>query len=307
MTDHEPEAAGPAGVRRRPPKPQVDTSKPQSARMYDYYLGGKDNYPVDRAAAEQVLTAFPNLRYGALANRRFLTRAVRDLVGAGIDQFLDIGTGIPTSPNTHQVAQGLNPAARVAYADNDPIVLAHAQALLVSTPQGRTTYIEGNLKKPGTILESAELAEVIDFDRPVAVMLLAVLHFVEDGEGAYEIVRTLMDAMPSGSHLVLSHATNEFAPEEWARVHATYKASGISGQIRDRPEILRFFDGLEMLEPGLQVIHRWRPDPAPADPTSREDGPDDEAPAPPADPFAGYSADQLDAMISGYAGVARKP
>ncbi|ABW12495.1 protein of unknown function DUF574 [Parafrankia sp. EAN1pec] len=180
--------------------------------MYDYYLGGKDNFPADREAAEQVIGTFPSVRALARQNRSFMTRATRYLAGEmGIRQFLDIGTGIPTSPNLHEVAQSLVPAARVVYADNDPIVLAHARALLASSPQGRTVYLDADLRDPESILDSPQLRETLDLTQPVALSLVAILHFIK-GDEPYAIVRRLLDALPAGSYLVLTHGTADLDP-----------------------------------------------------------------------------------------------
>ncbi|WP_261566957.1 SAM-dependent methyltransferase [Frankia gtarii] len=246
--------------------------QPHSARMYDYYLGGKDNFPADREAAEDALAAFPSAVVMARENRAFMVRATSYLAAeVGVRQFLDIGTGIPTSPNLHEVAQAAAPDARVVYADNDPIVLAHARALLASTPQGRTAYLDADLRDPARILTAAELRNTLDLTRPVAVSLIAILHFVPDGDAdPYAIVRLLVDALAPGSYLVLTHATGDFDPAALEMV-AKYQKRGITAQARTRLEIARFFDGLELVEPGVQVVHRWRPDPtAPSELTDAE-------------------------------------
>jgi hypothetical protein len=228
--------------------------------MYDYYLGGKDNYPADRAAAEQVGALFPAIGTMARQNRSFMVRAARYLAAeAGVRQFLDIGTGLPTSPNLHEVAQGEAPEARVVYADNDPLVLTHARALLTSTSAGRTAYVEADLADPESILGCPVLADTLDLSRPVALSLIAILHFFPDEKEPYAIVSRLMDALPAGSYLMLSHATGDFDPAV-SRVADSYRAQGIAGQLRSRVEVARFFDGLELVDPGLVVAHRWRPD-----------------------------------------------
>ncbi|MFD8590054.1 SAM-dependent methyltransferase [Streptomyces sp. NPDC059637] len=269
-----------------PAREPVDlrTDRPHSARMYDCYLGGKTNYPADREAVGKVLAANPTVIIAARANRAWMNRVVRYLAEReGVRQFLDIGTGIPTSPNLHEIVQGVAPEARVVYADNDPIVLAHAQALLRSTPEGRTAYLDADVRDPRRILTAPELLRTLDLDRPVALSMAALLHFVPDDQGAQDIVKTLVDALAPGSFLVLSHATGDFAPEEWARTVETYRASGTDAQVRSREEVARFFDGLELLEPGVVMPHQWRLD-VDASPLVLQD-----------------------AEVSGWVGVARKP
>ncbi|MFJ2775346.1 MULTISPECIES: SAM-dependent methyltransferase [unclassified Kitasatospora] len=233
---------------------------PHSARMYDYYLGGLTNFAADREAAGQALAVAPWLRAAARANRAFVHRSTRALARAGIDQFLDIGTGIPTSPNLHEVAQRIHPQARVVYADNDPIVLSHAQALLTGTPEGRTAYVAADVTDPAALLASPRLRETIDLTRPVGLSLNALLHFVPDALGAYEIVEHLKDSLVPGSALVMSHVTPEFAPEEVARLVRVYEAGGTAAQARTRSEFTRFFDGWAFVAPGLVPTPRWRPD-----------------------------------------------
>ncbi|BCJ49056.1 hypothetical protein Asp14428_05310 [Actinoplanes sp. NBRC 14428] len=259
----------------------LDTGRPHPARVYDYLLGGKDNFAADRAAAAEGLKVNPNAATAPLQNRAFLRRAVRFLAAeAGVRQFLDIGTGLPTSPNVHEVAQGVRPGARVVYVDNDPIVLTHARALLTSTPEGRTAYVDGNLYDVDGILGSPELTGTLDLREPVAVLLLAILHFLDDDADPYAIVARLMDALPAGSYLVLSHITADHDPESWARFAEIMRRQGITTRLRDRPEVARFFTGLELVEPGVVPILRWRPD-----------------------------ADEplTDAQVALYGGVARKP
>lgn len=248
--------------RDEPQGPPADlrTDVPSSARMYDYYLGGKDNFEVDRQAAEQVINAFPAIKETTLANRAFLGRAVRYAAGRGLRQFLDIGTGIPTQANTDQVAHEAAPDARVLYVDNDPMVLRHADALMAQADSGkRTRVLLGDLREPEAIL--AEARQLLDFSEPVALMLVAVLHFVHDGERPHEIVRTLVDALPSGSLLILSHATGDFMPKESLDVHRDVYTRATS-PFSDRPEaeVAAFFDGLELVEPGLVQLPWWRPD-----------------------------------------------
>jgi hypothetical protein len=238
----------------------LKTDQPHSARMYDYYLGGKDHFPTDREAAEQTLTVFPNARIAAQANRAFMIRTTRYLAGqVGIRQFLDIGTGIPTSPNLHEAAQGIAPDARVVYADNDPIVLTHARALLASTPAGRTAYLDADLHHPESILDAPELRATLDLTRPVALSLIATIHFFPDSEDPHAILDRLLQALPSGSHLTLTHATADY-DEGMERVAAAYRANGIPAQQRGRADVARFFDGLDLIDPGIQIVHRWRPD-----------------------------------------------
>jgi S-adenosyl methyltransferase len=244
----------------------VDTSKPHPARMYDYYLGGKDSYPVDWEAAERVISLFPEIGFGARINRAFMNRACRLLAERGMSQFLDIGTGIPTAPNLHQVVQEITPAARVVYVDNDPIVLRHAEALLRSTPEGVTRYIEADAREPEKIIEGAR--RVLDFDQPIALSMVALLHFLSDEHRPYELVKGLVDALPSGSHLVLSHVTGDFAPETWDRIVAIYRDSGVPAQVRSRTEFARFFEGLELLDPGVRMATAWHPAPN-QDPTTQ--------------------------------------
>ncbi|MFB7248715.1 hypothetical protein CW362_31425 [Streptomyces populi] len=245
----------PAELRRR-----IDTTRAHPARVYDVFLGGKDNYPVDRNAAAAALAANPRGYLDVRHNRDFLRRAVTALAAeGGVRQFLDIGTGLPTQENVHQIAQRITPDARVVYVDNDPVVLAHARALLTSGPEGRTDYIDADLKEPKRILEQA--AETLDFERPVALVLVAVLHFVEDAE-AYPIVRGLVDALPSGSRVVISHLTEDLNAESIRAVQRTFTERGFTFVLRSRAEVERFFtdNGLVLDEPGVVPAHRWRPD-----------------------------------------------
>ncbi|MER5350915.1 SAM-dependent methyltransferase [Kitasatospora sp. NPDC002551] len=234
---------------------------PHPARMYDYYLGGKDNFPSDREAAERALAANPEFRSTARANRAFLTRAVRCVADLGITQFLDIGTGIPTAGNTHEIAQAVDPGARVLYVDNDPIVLAHARALMGGTAVGRTTVIQADLRRPAELLADAAAEKLLDLDRPTALVLAAVLHFVRDDEGPYEVVRTLLDALAPGSHLILSHGTADFLPSEVRdRVTGVYSKATAPLVGRTREQVRAFLDGLEVLDPGVVTVPLWRPD-----------------------------------------------
>ncbi|RDG37621.1 SAM-dependent methyltransferase [Streptomyces corynorhini] len=246
----------------RTPKPQVDTSKPHPARVYDYLLGGKDNYVVDQEVGKQLPEAS---RRDSRLNREFMHRAVAWVAREGIAQFLDIGTGIPTEPNLHQIVQGIAPTSRVVYTDNDPIVLRHAEALLISTAEGVTDYIEADVRRPGEILDHAR--GILDFSRPVALSLIALMHFIADEDDPYGITRTLVDALPSGSVLVFSQGTADFQPQSLVgRVTHTYGKGGIALRLRTHAEVLRFFDGLDLVEPGLVTAPHWyRDTPAPAD------------------------------------------
>jgi hypothetical protein len=255
-----------------PEVPEIDTSKPHPARMYDYYLGGKNHFAADRETAEKGLAAWQAGRIAARENRAFLGRAVRFLVAeAGIRQFLDIGTGLPTTNNVHEVAQAVEPSARVVYADNDPLVLAHARALLTSSPEGRTAYIHADLRDPGAILSDPAVTEVLDLGQPVALMLVAVLHFVPDEFGAAQLLRTLIDALPSGSYLVASHITGEYDPVGPSTGAAAYRAAGLPAQLRDGDEFARLaFSGLKLVPPGVVLVSEWRPDTSGPRPTPAE-------------------------------------
>jgi hypothetical protein len=237
------------------PKPQIDTSKPHPARVYDYLLGGKDNYEVDKKVAEQLPGEAVR---GARHNRAFMQRAAAWLAHRGVDQYLDIGTGIPTEPNLHQIVQKIVPTARVVYTDNDPIVLRHAEALLISAPEGATEYFHADVRRPREILEHAD--GFLDFGRPIALSLIALLHFIPDDENPYGITRVLMDALPSGSYLVLTNASSDMYPELAEKVTKDYARGGISLGLRTRAGVERFFDGLEMVDPGLTTAVRWHND-----------------------------------------------
>ena len=241
----------------------IDPSVPNSARVWNYWLGGKDNYQADREVGDQTLKALPIVGVLARADRAFLGRAVRYLAGAeGIRQFLDIGTGIPTANNTHVVAQAVAPEARIVYADNDQVVLTHARALLTSSPEGATDYIDADLRDPDKILAAA--AQTLDFRQPVAVMLLAILGFIGDRDNPHAIVARLMDALPSGSYLVISHPAKGISEEMAEAARIWNERSLIKITLRSPAEIARFFDGLELLEPGVVQLPQWRPDsPAP--------------------------------------------
>jgi len=238
--------------------PDFDTSVPHIARVYDYWLGGKDNFAADRELGERTLQAYPNLVFSVRANRAFLARAVRFLAAEeGIRQFLDIGTGIPTADNTHEVAQRVAPESRVVYVDNDPIVLSHAQALLTSKPEGKCAYLDADLRDPDAILAAA--ADTLDFSQPVAVMLLAVLQFALDDEVS-TIVRRLMDACPSGSFVTISHPASDIDAEPHGEmVRRMNQSLDDKVTLRDRAAVARLFAGLELVEPGVVRAPEWRP------------------------------------------------
>jgi hypothetical protein len=242
---------------------RINPHIPHPARIYDYLLDGKDNFASDRKAAEALIEVSPGTREGVRAHRAFLGRAVRYLAAeAGISQFLDIGTGIPTQDNTHTIAQLAVPEARVAYVDNDPIVLVHGRALLTGDPAGMTDMIEADLRQPEKILADPMVQRVIDFNRPVAVILAGVLHFITDEENPYGVVEQLKAAVPSGSHLLLSHITLDFADhvtrEEFTK---PYDKSSAPMVPRTHDETLRFFEGWDLVDPGLVEVVTWRPDP----------------------------------------------
>jgi hypothetical protein len=259
------------------------TDVPHSARMYDYFLGGKDNFKADRETADKAARSYPPARIAIRENRAFLGRGVRYLVQeAGIRQFLDIGTGLPSTNNVHEVAQSVDPACRVVYVDNDPIVLAHAQALLTSTPEGRTAYLDADLLDVQSILGNPVLRDVLDFDQPIALGLVAILHFITDEDHPRQIIRTLLDALPSGSYFMASHATAEHDPVGSRGFQQTYRNAGVPIQTRDAVEFTELaFAGLELVEPGVTLTSEWRPD---------HDGP---RPAP--------------EEVNWYSGIARKP
>jgi SAM-dependent methyltransferase len=240
---------------------QIDTTVPHSARIWNYWLGGKDNYPVDRAAGDQYREVYPEIVDVARASRQFLTRAVRYLAGeAWIRQFLDIGTGLPTADNTHEVAQRVAPTCRVVYVDNDPLVLTHARALLTSTPQGVTDYIDADLRDPDRILEAA--ARTLDFTQPIALTLVGIVGHVGAYDEARSIVRRLLDAVPSGGYLVVCDGTNVIS-KAGVEAQQRYNESGaVPYHLRTPEQIAGFFEGLELVEPGVVSCPRWRPDPA---------------------------------------------
>jgi SAM-dependent methyltransferase len=239
--------------------PPFDTSKPHPARMYDYLLDGKDNYAADRAAVEKILAVAPEYRDNAVANRDFLGRAVRYLTGqAGIRQFLDIGTGIPAAGNTHQVAQAVAPESRVVYADYDPVVLAHARALLTSNEAGATEYIDADIRDPGTILAAAR--DILDFTQPVALLLVAILHFIPDDDDPAGLVAAYRDALSPGSYLVLSHGTTDFHPPDvTATAVSAYSTGPARLALRTRAAIEALTGGWTLEPPGLVQAPAWRP------------------------------------------------
>lgn len=241
----------------------IDTSVPHSARIWNYWLGGKDNFAADRASGDELERLFPKVRLGALANRAMLQRATRFLAAeAGIRQFLDIGTGLPTADNTHEVAQRVAPESRIVYVDNDPLVMVHARALLNSSPEGRTAYIEADLNDPERILADPALEETLDLKQPVALMLIAVLHFIHGDGAAKPIVTRLLDALPSGSYLVATHATSDFGtPEQQALYRQLIEQGKSDVWTRPRDEFAALFDGLELIDPGVVPASEWRPDP----------------------------------------------
>jgi hypothetical protein len=261
VPDPNPPIAESAEIRAR-----IDTSKPHSARFWNYFVGGKDHYDVDREIGDQIKQIFPGLVDVAVTSRQFLGRAVRYLAGEqGIRQFLDVGTGLPTADNTHEVAQRVAPDARIVYVDNDPIVLAHANALLTSTPEGKTAYLDADLYDPEAVLEAA--AATLDLSQPVALMILNTLGHVADYDQARGLVRRLTAGLAPGSHLVISDSTA--TSEGMVAASKAYNASGaVPYYVRDIDEIAGFFDGLELVEPGIVQVPRWRPDTgASADPS----------------------------------------
>jgi DNA-binding HxlR family transcriptional regulator len=263
--------------------PELNTAVAHPARRYDYWLGGKDNFAVDREAGDELERRFPGMRAGARANRHALARIAHYLAAeASIGQFLDVGTGIPTSPNTHEIAQAVNPRARVVYVDNDPLVLSHARALLTSTPEGETTYLHLDLREPERILDALRRGDTLDLTRPVALLLMAVLHFVRDREQARTIVRHLMDALPSGSYLAVTQFTLDFLPDHEKAAYREMLAAGQGDAWPiERQQFDRLFDDLDLVDPGIVLVSDWRPD----------------GQAPQVDP----------SRISIWAGVARKP
>ncbi len=254
-----PHVGGPDDVRASSDgRRAFDTSVAHQARIYNYWLGGKDNFAADRKAAEEAIAAYPGVATGARANRQFLARAVRHLAAdAGIGQFLDIGAGIPAANNTHEVAQAEEPESRVVYVDYDRVALAHARVLLASHDDGLVDYLDADLRDTDTILEQA--SRTLDFSRPVAIMLIAILHAIGDDDDPYRIVANLLDAVPPGSYLALSHVASDIDPEQIAE--ATGRLNQLSHQhftLRDHTQVLRFFEGLRLLDPGVVRVEKWR-------------------------------------------------
>jgi SAM-dependent methyltransferase len=280
--DSMPESGGSDDQGTQQASSELNTNVAQSARVYDYWLGGKDNFPADQAVAEAIAEQVPTIRTQVREQRAFLRRTVRYLTReAGIRQFLDIGTGIPSAGNVHNVAQELAPEARVLYVDNDPIVLAHARALRPGTPQGRVAYIQADLREPEAILGDPAVAETLDLTQPVGLVLIGIMHHLRDEDDPRRIVATLVDVLASGSYLVLSQTTPDFDPEAMRGLAAVSEQGGIPNVPRSFAETQRFFTGLELVEPGLVPILTWRPDPG----------------LPKRDPHSVYV----------YGGVARKP
>jgi hypothetical protein len=244
-----------------PPILDLKVDVPHSARIYDYFLGGKDNFPADRAAAAEIIKDWVHLPQSMRANRNFMARMARYVAAErGIRQFLDIGTGLPTSPNLHEVVQSVAPESRVVYVDNDPLVLVHARALLYSTPEGRTAYVDADLREPDTILESAQFRDTLSLDEPIALSLIAIMQFVTDDDEAKRIIDSLVEPLPPGSILALSTVTADSAPEEVRGGVAAYNAGGIPTRARDKAEVERLFDGLTLLDPGVALVNHWHPD-----------------------------------------------
>ncbi|MRH90216.1 SAM-dependent methyltransferase [Nocardia sp. SYP-A9097] len=256
--------------------------QPHTSRIYDYFLGGKDNYEIDRTAAQEILRAWPHIRAAARVNRQFMHRSTRFLAAAGVRQFLDIGTGVPTEPNLHQIAQQTAPDSRVVYVDNDPLVLAHARALMTTDSRlGATTYIHGDVTDPRAILAAPELTELLDLSKPVGLSMIALLHFVE--ADINKIVSTFLDALAPGSYLVICTITSDFAPDQVEAAQNVYRVRKLPAQVRTHDEVTSWFDGLELVEPGVVPPHRWGLEQTTDFPRS------------------------YDAKVSCYCGVARKP
>jgi SAM-dependent methyltransferase len=275
----EPGAIDDTGTQQVPP--EINTNVPQSARVYDYWLGGKDHFPADRALGDAIAEALPTIRTQVRAQRAFLGRAVRYLArDAGIRQFLDIGTGIPTAGNVHDVAQEIAPESRVLYVDNDPIVLAHARALMAGTPEGSVAFIQADLRDPEAILGDPAVAATLDLAQPVGLVLVGVMHHLRDSDDPRRVVATLVGALAPGSYLVLSQSTPDFDPEAMRNLAAASEQGGIPNVPRSLADTEPFFAGLELVEPGLVPMAAWRPDPG---------------------------AEQDPRSVYAYGGVARKP
>ncbi|MEV1168278.1 SAM-dependent methyltransferase [Nonomuraea sp. NPDC049784] len=250
--------------------PAFDPHTPNVARLYDYFLGGKDHFPADRAAAAKILQVAPELRAAVRANRAFMRRAVRFLAGSGVTQFLDIGTGLPGQDNVHEVAREITPEARVVYVDRDPVVLVHARALLAG--QGGTTAVGGDLRKPDEILKHPDVMEAIDFSRPVGVLLTAIMHYISDSDRPHELVASLRDAMAPGSYLVMSHGTSDARTAAVDTITEVYESTDAPLTLRSRERIAALFEGFELVDPGLVWLPEWRPDQA--DTIDFADGPE---------------------------------
>jgi hypothetical protein len=244
--------------------PQLDLNTVSPARRWNYWLGGKDHFQVDRESGDRIARGYPAIRTAAREGRAFHGRVLRYLTRvAGIRQFLDIGTGLPAPDNTHEVVQGITPESRVVYVDNDPMVLAHARALMVGDPRGDTSYIDADLRDPAAILDAPELTATMDLRQPVAILLVAVLHFIRDHEQARQIVADLLHAVTPGSYLVATNATKDFVDAQTAATFDALLAAGhVDSWPRDRATFSRFFDGLELIEPGIVPISEWRPESA---------------------------------------------
>ena len=242
------------------------------ARIYDYFLGGKNHFAADRETADKILQANPAIRVAARENRAFLGRAVRYLAAeAGIRQFLDIGTGLPTVGNVHEVAQAVAPTSHVVYVDNDPLVLTHARALLNSAPEGRTAYIHADLREPRAILDDPATREVLDLSQPTALIMFATLHLIQDEDKPAEIIATLLDALAPGSYFAASHITMEHASGAIAAGQSTMRSAGITAQARNSDEFARLaFSGLDLVSPGVVVVSQWRPEGDTLQPTPEE-------------------------------------
>jgi hypothetical protein len=264
----------------------IDTTVPHSARVWNYWLGGKDNYAVDRETGDAVIAVYPQIKVNARESRKFLKRAVGFLAGeSGIRQFLDIGTGLPTADNTHEVAQRITPDARVVYVDNDPLVLAHARALLVGTPEGMTKYLHADVRDIDSLLTRA--ADILDFSEPVAVLMLGVLGHVHDTDEARSLVTQIRTRVPSGSYVAISDAV---LSDERRKAEATYTdTDGVHYHARESTDIASFFDGLEWVEPGFVPVSQWRPE------------------IPAEDPAGNVRPLTTPQPVGQYGGVARKP
>jgi hypothetical protein len=250
------------------PPPELDTGIPHSARIYDYWLGGKDNFAVDREIGELFLQQIPSMREMAHENRQFVTRSTHFLASRGIRQFLDVGTGIPTSPNLHETAQAACPGAHVVYVDNDPIVLAHARALMVSAPTGKVAYVDGDVRRPHDLLAIPQLTRVLDLSQPVGLMLIAILMLIGDDDDPYGAVAQLQDVLPSGSYLALTHPTQDFDPDAVGVVTAAARGAGMTFTPRHCNEVAAFFGDWPLEPPGLVPVKAWRPDVEPDQPNS---------------------------------------